>query len=436
MIEAQTRTLKYVSPNSLKPDPRNPRKHDRAQIRAIARSVETFGFNAPILIDRNNCVLAGHGRLAAAKLLELTHVPTITLDDLSEDQARAYMLADNKLSERSRWDEEILGSHLKELALLSLDFEIEATGFEPAEIDYHVQSLDEKDVTDSLDEFTIMNAPPVSRLGDLWCLDGHRIYCGNALEPTIYQQLLGHEKVAAVFTDPPYNVKIAGNVSGLGKITHRDFAMASGEMSPADFTEFLSTVFRLTRHHMVPGAIAYTCMDWRHLNEILFASKKADFEILNLCIWVKSNGGMGSFYRSRHELVFVFKSGAAPHRNNVQLGQFGRNRSNVWNYAGASSFARKGQTRGTELHPTMKPVALVADALLDSTVQTDIVFDPFLGSGTTLLAAERTQRRCYSIELDPIYVDTAIRRWESMTGKQAHLASGQAFHEVADDRRA
>jgi DNA modification methylase len=423
----------FLSLDQVSPNASNPRKHSRAQVRAIATSIDAFGFNAPLLIDSNKQIIAGHGRFEAAKLLGLTHVPVISLEHLNPNQARAYMLADNKLTDRSVWDDTKLAVHLKDLSELALDFEIEATGFELPEIDFRVQSLDGSD-TDIADEFEPVQGIATSKAGDLWVLGDHRLYCGSALDQGAYETLLGGNKVAAVFTDPPYNVRIDGHVSGNGAIKHREFAMAAGEMTQTEFTRFLSEMSQLLRDHSAEAAVIFICMDWRHLGEVLAAGRSAEFDLLNLCVWVKNNGGMGSFYRSRHELVFVFRNGQQSHLNNVQLGRHGRNRTNVWHFPGVNGFGRKGRKSDLELHPTVKPIALVADAILDCTKRNDIVLDPFMGSGTTLLAAERTNRRSYGIELDPLYVDTAIERWERLTRSQAKHVSGQSYEELRRQR--
>ena len=280
--------------------------------------------------------------------------------------------------------------------------------------------------------------PAVSLPGDLWLLGKHRIYCGSALDPLAYELLMAKERASGVFTDPPYNVKIDGNVCGSGAVRHREFAMASGEMSSGELRPVLSLggASDLVRAHASPGAIVYAYMDWRHMAAMLAAGNSANFEHLNLCVWVKTNGGMGSLYRSRHELVFVFRNGPEAHRNNVQLGRFGRNRTNVWNYPGANIFKRNGRKSDVDLHPTVKPIAMVADAILDSTNLDDLILDPFLGSGTTLLAAERARRRCHGVELDPLYVDTVVMRWERLTQQQARLTSGQSFADVTNERSA
>jgi DNA modification methylase len=420
----------------LKPDPSNPRKHSREQIRAIARSIAAFGFNAPILIDKNKQIIAGHGRYEAAKLKEFAEVPVVFLEHLTETQARAYMLADNKLADRSSWDDAALAVHLKELSELVLDFEIEDIGFELPEIDFRIQSLDDADDADLADEFQIPPGQATSLPGDLWLLGDHRLYCGSALEACAYDALLDGARAAVAFADPPYNVKVDGHVCGSGAIKHREFAMASGEMTSEEFERFLAEALRLMGSYTRPGAVIYACMDWRHMGEMLAAGRAARFDLLNLCVWVKSNGGMGSLYRSRHELVFVFRNGKEQHRNNVQLGRFGRNRTNVWNYAGANGFPRKGRKTALELHPTVKPIALVADALLDATKRGDVVLDPFCGSGATILAAERARRRGHGVEIDPLYVDTTIGRWEKMTGRQARHASGKTFAEIKAERMA
>jgi DNA modification methylase len=429
--------ISYLAIGELVPAPHNPRKHSRHQVRAIARSIEAFGFNAPIMIDRNRQIVAGHGRYEAASLLGLAQVPVIFLDHLTETQAKAYRLADNKLTDRSSWDDAKVAAQLKELSELVLDFDIEAIGFELPELDVRIQSLDSPDAVDNADEFDVPTGPAVSLPGDLWLLGPHRLYCGNALESTSYIALMNGEKAAAVFTDPPYNVKIDGNAAGIsGNIKYREFAMAVGEMTEEQFAEFLTTALRSMRAHVASGALIYGFMDWRHMWEMLSAGRAAELMLVNLCVWSKTNSGMGSFYRSRHELVFVFRNGKEAHLNNIQLGRFGRPRSNLWTHPGVNGFGRKGSDNLLAVHPTVKPIALVADAILDCTKRDDVVLDPFLGSGTTILSAERTGRRCFGIEIDPIYVDTAIGRWERLTGRKAQNSQGLTFEQVKLERSA
>jgi DNA modification methylase len=302
------------------------------------------------------------------------------------------------------------------------------------EVDLRIQSLEQPEEIDPEDECEAPSGPAVSREGDIWILDRHRLFCGSALEGQAYEALFGLERAAAIFTDPPYNVKINGHVSGKGNKKHREFPMASGEMTADEFSQFLEQSFNLMVAFCEDSAVAYACMDWRHMSEISAAICAVDCELINLCVWVKTNAGMGGLYRSSHELVFVFGRHGAKRVNNVQLGKFGRNRTNVWNYPGMNSFARRGRTRGLDYHPTVKPVAMVADAILDVTERGAIVLDPFCGSGTTILAAERTGRRGYGIELDPAYVDTAVRRWQKITKKTAVHSCGKSFEEICSER--
>jgi DNA modification methylase len=427
-----TSRFKTVDLSDLRPSAQNARKHTNAQIRALARSIQAFGFAAPILADKHGNILAGHARFKAANLLALKQVPVVFLDHLTETQAKAYMLADNKLTDRSTWDEPKLAVQLKELSDLALEFEIEATGFESPEIDFRIQSLE--DASDQDDYFKFSTGSTVSLAGDVWHLGDHRIYCGTALHRASYAALFEGCQATTIFTDPPYNVKINGNAAGHGKTSYREFAMAVGEMSDAEFTDFLFTALSNASSNVVPGALIYACMDWRHMEEMLAAARASTLDLVNLCVWVKPNGRLGSFYKSRHELVFVFKSGKEAHQNNIQLGKFGRNRTNVWHYSTAGTSSRNAASADTGVHPTVKPLLMVSDAILDCTQRNDIVLDPFLGSGTTLLAAERTGRRCFGIELDPIYVDTAIERWQRMTGRTALSPFGETFEFIKAKR--
>jgi DNA modification methylase len=430
------RQLAFIATTSLVPNPRNPRKHGRTQIRAIAKSIEKYNFTQPILIDANRQIIAGHGRFEAAKFLGLAVVPCICLDDLTETEIKAYLIADNQLASRSSWDDPKLAILLKELSDPELDFDIEITGFEVPEVDFRIQSLDASDATDVADEFNAPAGPPVSIAGDLWLLGAHRLYCGNALDASSYAILMDNEKAAAVVTDAPYNQKINGHVGGNGRIKHREFAMASGEMSEEEFADFLTTGLKLMCDHAAAGAVIYGFMDFRHMAEMLAAGDAAGCDLLNLCVWIKSNAGMGSFYRSRHELVFVFRNGKQAHTNQIMLGKFGRNRSNAWFYPGVNNFGRKGAENILAYHPTSKPIALIADAILDCTKRGDIILDPFIGGGTTILGAERTGRRGFGMDIDPLYVDTVIARWEKMTGQQARNADGMTFAQVKSQRSA
>jgi DNA modification methylase len=430
-------SIEYRPLASLKSNPKNPRIHSDKQVHQIAQSIQTFGFNVPVLVDRNLNVIAGHGRVSASKLLQLDQVPIIRLEHLDEHQRRAFMIADNRLTENSSWDELLLGNQLKVLAEAEIDFSLEITGFEMGEIDVYIEGQSGESPADCEPADIIPEAADgvqVTRPGDCWLMGKHRVLCGNALEAASYANLMAGKKAALVFTDPPYNVPIDGHATGLGKTRHADFAMASGEMNSAEFTQFLSRSLRAATSNCIDGSIHYVCMDWRHLSELLAAGNEVYSELKNVCVWAKDNAGMGSLYRSQHELIFVFKNGANPHRNNIQLGAMGRYRTNVWHYPGSASFGRPtSEGNLSQLHPTVKPVALVADAILDCSARGEIVLDPFLGSGTTIIAAERTGRVSYGLEIDPRYIDIIIRRWQAFTGKSAeHEASGRSFRELEE----
>ena len=422
--------------SSLKSNPRNARTHSRRQLRQIADSIEAFGFNNPILVDESLVILAGHGRVEAAKLLRLTEVPTVCLSHLTEAEKRAYVIADNRLAEKAGWDADILAIEFETLFEIAPEFDLTVTGFEIAEIDLIIQGDDNEAEPDALDDVALpdTDTASVTRLGDLWQLDRHRVLCADATRREAYDRLLAGEAAQMVFTDPPYNVQIGGHVSGLGQVQHDEFSMACGEMTEDEFTVFLTTLLERIRSHSADGAIAFVCMDWRHFYELLVAGRTAKLALKNLCVWAKTNAGMGTFYRSQHELVAVFKVGDGPHINSFELGQYGRYRTNVWTYPGVNSFGA-GRDEALAMHPTVKPVALVADAIKDSSKRNGLILDPFLGSGTTVIAAESTGRRAAGFELDPRYVDCVIRRWQQMTGKAAVLAAtGETFETVADAR--
>ena len=428
-------SIEHLPLSSLRPDPGNARKHSQRQISRLRAVINEYGFTNPILVDEHLNIIAGHGRLEAARALGMDKVPCLRLEHLSEPQKTALALADNKLGDMSHFDPELLAKQLAELC--AVDFAMELTGFDTAEVDILLETpvITAADPADSF-AHSEPDTPAITQTGNLWLLDEHRLLCGNALEATSYERLLGTDLAELVFTDAPYNVPIQGHVSGLGRATHGEFAMASGEMSRGEFTRFLSTYMSHLVRFSTDGSIHFHCMDWRHLREILEAGDAAYAELKALCVWNKTNGGMGSLYRSKHELVLVYKNGTAPHVNNVELGRHGRYRTNVWDYAGANTF-RAGRDEELALHPTVKPVSLVADALRDCSRRGALVLDPFAGSGTTILAAERTGRRAAAIELDPHYVDTAVRRWQQVTGRTAAFAdTGESFDEVAALRRA
>lgn len=408
--------IAYQPPSALIENARNSRTHSSRQVEQIAKSITSFGFITPVLVDAGNHIIAGHGRVRAAKLLQLERVPTVAVEHLTEAQKRAFVIADNRLAELSGWDEQILALELEELSSLEAAFEITDTGFELPKIDVLIEERHKpKPEVDSADApVALSRVEKVARPGDLWLLGRHKLFVGDALDRLSYRVLLAGERADIVFIDPPYNVPIQGHVSGLGKARHDEFVMASGEMSSDEFQRFLRTTFERLIAVSVDGSIHFVCMDWRGLKELLAAGEVYP-ELKNICCWVKAQGGMGSLYRSQHELVAVFKSGTAPHVNNVELGRHGRNRSNVWSMPGMNSF-QKGRADKLAMHPTVKPVALVADAILDCSKRGGLILDVFGGSGTTLIAAERTGRRGAAMELSPHFADVTLRRFCDVTG--------------------
>jgi DNA modification methylase len=422
----------YVRVDRLRPSPKNARLHSRKKVRQLAQSIAALKVISPIIVDENFEILAGHARLEAAKLLGLSEVPVIQVKHLSEAEKRAYRLADNRFSEKATWDSELLSIEVREL--VDLEFDIELTGFDTADVDI-ILSREDIGTDDDLDIPAVSSGPPVTQVGDLFQLGDHRLICGDARSPSVYKELMAGEKARLVVADAPYNVKIEGHVRGLGKTHHPDFAMGSGEFTFEQFVLFLRTVFILLVSNSADGAIHFIFMDWRHMREILEAGDGVFSELKNLVVWAKANGGMGSFYRSRHELIFVYKSGRKPHINNFELGQHGRSRTNVWEYPGVNSF-RKGRMEELAMHPTCKPVELVADAIKDCSHRSGVVLDPFGGSGTTLISAERSCRRARLIELDPAYCDVIIKRWLALGGTTAiHVASGLSYTELALSRQ-
>lgn len=417
----------------LVPSVRNARRHSKKQIHLIAESIKAFSFTTPILITTDGEIVAGHGRYEAAKLLGMKTVPVICINHLGPQQIRALRIADNKLGELSTWDDEILNVELSEL--IGFDVEVEVLGFDTPELDgrlYPVAPVAAK--ADPADALPALQDTAVTVRGDLWLLGEHRILCGDARERGDYQTLMGGELAQMVFVDPPYNVRVDGHVSGLGKVKHREFAMASGEMSKLEFTGFLHAVFAEIAEASQDGALIYSCIDGPHLHEMLNAGYGVFNELKSVITWAKANAGMGSLYRSQTELITLWKTGKAPHINNIELGKHGRYRTTLWSYAGVNGF-RKGRMAELASHPTVKPCAMVMDAIKDCSKPKGIILDSFSGSGTTLIAAAKTKRRGYVMEFEPHYVDGAIRRWETLFKDEArHAETGLTFAEMAAQR--
>ena len=417
--------ISYKNITELKPYKNNSRTHSEKQVHQIAKSLDRFGFVNPILIDESNTIIAGYGRYLAAKELKMKIVPTICISHLTKDEIRAYVIADNKLAQNAGWDQDILKIELEALMALSLELNLDATitGFELPEIDLIINSsgIEEAKAKENVDEYFLddnISIPQRVKKGDLWKLGNHKLYCGDSLLEDSYKKLLGKEQAGVIFTDPPYNVRIQGNVTK--QKHHKEFAEASGEMSKEEFINFLKTVMDLQAKYSKDGSIHYQCMDWRHIEEMMIAGMSVYSSFKNLCVWDKGTAGMGSLYRSQHELVFVFKNGVASHINNVELGVYGRYRTNVWKYPGMHASNPQAKEL-VKLHPTVKPVSMIMDALLDCSAVGDIVLDSFGGSGSTLIAAERTKRKARLIELDPHYCDVILYRWEKLTGNSAEL---------------
>jgi len=418
----------------LKPAERRPRTHNRAQKRKLAAILRTVGFIDPIVADENWNVLAGHLRLEVGHELGLKTIPVIQISHLNDTEKRTYVLAANRIAEDAGWDRSLLAVELGELALMlpEADIELEATGFSINDFDQIVADFGEH--SPEAAEALPKPGPSVSQLNDLWLCHKSRLYCADALQAASFVALMAGQRATMTFTDAPYNVSILKHARGRSRTALKEFAVASGEMTTAEFLHFLQSVFQLIASVSIDGSIVFSCIDWAHVHTMLEAGGQSFSELKNICVWVKSNGGMGTFYRSRHEMVCIFKVGSAPHINTFELGQHGRSRTNVWEYAGLSGF-KCGRAEELAMHPTVKPVRMIADAMLDCSKSQSIVLDPFLGSGSTLIAGEMVGRRVFGLELDASYVDVAVRRWQAFTGRDAILeATGQTFEEVENER--
>lgn len=429
-IEHRFGPVQYRSLDEITAYAGNPRKHPERQIVQLTASIREFGFAMPILTDAEGVVIAGHARLEAARRLKMSEVPVLIAEHWSKAQVKAYRLADNQLATAAKWDNDLLRIELSDIIEVG-EVEIEVMGWSTGEIDCILEVDGEGDV-DPADAIFEPPLAPVARAGDIWLLGNHRLACGSSLDAGCWQSLMAGEVAAMSLNDPPYNVPVNGHVSGSGR--HAEFAMASGEMSAEQFTAFNADWMSASSAHLKDGAIVMAFMDHAHLYELMTAAKQAGLHHLNLCVWAKTNGGMGSLYRSQHELVLVLKHGTAKHFNAVELGKHGRYRTNVWHAAGANSF---GKTRDQDLadHPTVKPVTLLAEAIRDVTRQGEIVIDAFAGSGSTILACERAKRICHAVEIEPRYIDVAIRRWEALTGKTATLEeTGETFVQAGERR--
>ncbi len=427
-VPARELRLENVPTGDLKALPGHARISSQKQIRKIRALISELGFLNPMLADDSKNIICGHNRLKAAQQLGMKEVPVLRVSGLTPTQLRAYRIAENRLGELGEWDDDLLAEEFE--FLLGEGFDVELTGFDMSEVD----ALLTRQTGPGVEEVELPgDGPIISRIGDAWEVAGHRLICGDSRDPSVYQRLMQGERAQMVFTDPPYNVQVGGNVAGIRTNKHREFGMGSGEMTPVQFTELLRSSLGAMASACSPGAIIFACMDWRHVGEMLAAGAAVGLEHKQLIVWTKTNWGMGSFYRSQHELIFVFKVPGAEHINNFGLGMKGRCRTNVWTYAGANGF-RKGRSADLADHPTVKPTAMVADAIKDCSKRRGIILDGFVGSGTSLVAAERTGRRGFGIEIDPAFVDVALRRLEEETGQEPVHESGATFSEIAAGR--
>lgn len=422
------------------------RRRNAKAFQKLVRSIKHFGIVRPILIDQHNNVIDGHGVIEAAMELGIAKVPAIVIDHLAEEDLRALGIALNKLQELGEWNEEVLAQELQFISELNTEYDLELTGLELGEIEFLIsdedaaKSNDQPDPSDDVELATLeTDYDPVSREGDLFLIKGnsfeHRVYCGDARSKKGIVKALGNWDANMVLTDPPFDVPVQGHVGGLGKTKHREFVMGSGELGPRRFYKLLLKSIKRYKKALTDGGLAYVFMDKNGLEALLRAGREAGLKLHSICVWRKTNAGMGSLYRSQNEFVVIFKKGKAPHINNVDLGKYGRYRTTDWHYAGFNTFSKERQEL-FKLHPTLKPVRMLSDAIRDVTRRGDVVLDSFAGAGSTLIAAEKTGRRSVSIELDPIYVDTILKRFEKEFGVEAvHAGTGLTFSQLSEERR-
>ena len=411
----------------------NAKLHSDKQVSQIVKSIKRFDFINPILIDEKSIIIAGHGRLEAAIGAGLDKVPVIQIKHLTEAEKKAYRIADNKLTELGDWDIGKLQLEFEAIESLDAELDFEITGFNSGELDVLMDNACPKADPQKNSIPFIPDDEIVSKEGDIWELGKHRIICGNSLVRDTFSNLMQGKKATMVFTDPPYNLS-TDDICGGGAIKHEDFKFAHGEMSSTEFQQFLKSSFMLLKEFSTSGSLHYLCIDWKHVKEMSYAGADVYAELKNICVWNKTNAGMGSLYRSKHEFIFVYKNGKDKHINNIELGVNGRYRTNVWDYAGVNTFG--GERNNLVMHPCVKPVELLKDAILDASNRGDIILDSFLGSGSTLIAAEMCKRVCYGIELEAKYIDTAIRRFETLTKQDAiHIASGRTYQELLKNKK-
>lgn len=415
--------------DALKPSSAPVRRHPKKQLAKIRKSLKAFSQVTPILVSPELEIIDLELVWRAMKLNGATHVDVIVVEGKSPEEIKALRLMLNRSAMDAVWDDEILRKALQDL--IDLDFDLSLTGFDAPEIDYRIK-LDwpQANVEENSADIPLAEATAISTPGVIWALGDHRAGCGSATDINFVSRVLNGRMANVCFVDPPYNVKINGFISGKGRHRHREFLQGAGEMSDDEFFDLISDSLNVLKQFSTSTALIYACIDWRHVMTMTVAGHACDMPLYTICVWTKTNGGMGGIYRNAHELVCVFRAGADSPVNNVELGRHGRNRTNVWSYAGMSSFGRERDAL-LGSHPTVKPVAMIADALRDVTKRGDVVLDTFLGSGSTLIAAQETGRVCCGVELDPLYVDVVVRRWQSATGRDAVLVgTGERFNDI------
>ncbi len=421
----------WIPIKAVKPYQRHARNHNKRAFGKVKKIIAHYGQLVPIIVDPNNVIIDGHAVWQSMIELGSDEIAVVVVTGRSDPEIKALRLALNRIPSDAAWDNDRVREELQEL--VDLSFDLELTGFDAIEIDHLLEvDLPKLNITEDGERIPVAGGLAITAAADIWVCGRHRIGCGDAQDQTFVEKVTVGKRARMCFIDPPYNIPISGFVSGKGGIQHREFVRGAGELTPGQFVALLTNSLTVLRQSVIDGALIYACMDWRHVYELLDAGRRCDLELCNLCVWAKTNAGMGSLYRSQHELICLFKAGTADHTNNVELGRHGRNRTNLWTYRGMNAF---GVDRNELLasHPTVKPVLMIADAIRDVTKRGDLVLDTFLGSGSTLLAAEETGRVCFGVELDPLYVDVAVRRWQQKTGRDAvHLDTGELFQDRSE----
>lgn len=430
--------IEHIPIELVRPYPLNARTHDERNISVIMASMRQFKFRNPILIDADNMVVAGHGRLEAAKRLGMKAIPALRITDLTSDELRAYRIADNRSAELAGWDDQIIAIELQHLSKIDVAFSVELTGFSHAEVDVRIDNAATSvngDGDEAADEIPELQELPISRPGDLFVMGPHRLLCGSALDSSCYERLLNDEKAILICQDPPWNIAVK-DISGSGSKKHREFIMASGEMTDSEFRNFILTELQCNLAFAAPGAVFQVFIDWRGVEKVITAGVSLGLEHFGICIWNKGHGSFGSPWRSAHEMIVCFRVPGAPIKDRVKMGHYGRVRNNVWTVPGMGSFG-KGRKEALEAHPTSKPIQILTEAIRDVTDRGDIVVDGFSGSGSCLIAAHKTGRVFRGLELDPLYVDTIVRRWQKYTDEEAILeGDGRTFAELEEERGA